>query len=56
MKNSILKSLINYIKYYRAVSENDVIRFKCLLKIMIFKSDIYAATAFLYFCYNKYIC
>ena len=55
MKNSILKSLINYIKYHRIISENDVIKFKCLLKIMIFKSDISTASAFLHFYYNKYM-
>ena len=55
MKNSILKSLINYIKYYRIISENDVIKFKCLLKIMIFKSDIFTASALLHFYYNKYM-
>ena len=56
MKSSILKSLINYIKHYRAINENDIIKFKRLLKIMIFKSDVYAASAFLCFYYNKYVC
>ena len=56
MKSSILKSLINYIKHYRVINENNAIRFKCLLKIIIFKSDIYITSAFLYFCYNKHIC
>ena len=55
MKSSILKSLIDYIKYHRVVNESDVIRFKCLSKIIIFKSDIYIANAFLYFCYDEYI-
>ena len=27
--SSIFKNLINYIKYYRVISENDVIKFKC---------------------------
>ena len=36
MKNSILKSLINYIKYYRAISESNVIKFKSLSKIIMF--------------------
>ena len=56
MKNSILKSLINYIKHYRAINENDVIKFICLLKIMIFKSDIFVMSAFLNFCYDEHIC
>ena len=56
IKNSILKSLINYIKHYRETSESDVIKLKCLSKIMIFKSDVYVASAFLYFCYDKYVC
>ena len=56
MKSSILKNLIDYIKHYRAASENDVIRFKCLSKIMIFKSGVYTASAFLYFYYDKYVC
>ena len=56
MKSSILKSLINYIKYYRVISESDVIKFKCLSKIMIFKSDIFAISAFLNFYYNEHIC
>ena len=43
-------------KYYRAISENDVIKFKCLLKIIMFKSDIFAISAFLNFCYNEYMC
>ena len=56
IKSSILKNLINYIKYYRAISENNVIKFKCLSKIMIFKSDILIISAFLSFYYNKHIC
>ena len=55
MKNSILKNLIDYIKPYRAVSENDVIKLKCLSKIIMFKSDIYATSVFLYFYYDKHI-
>ena len=56
MKSSILKSLIDYIRHHRVISENDVIRFKCLLKIMIFKSDIFIINAFLDFCYNEHMC
>ena len=56
MKSSILKNLINYIKHYRAINENNVIKFKCLSKIMIFKSDISIMSAFLDFYYNKHIC
>ena len=56
MKNSILKNLINYIKYHRAINENNVIKFKCLLKIMMFKNDIFIINAFLNFYYNKYMC
>ena len=56
MKSSILKNLINYIKYYRAISENDIIKFKCLSKIIIFKTDIFITSAFLNFYYNKYMC
>ena len=55
IKNSILKSLINYMKYHRATNENYVIKLKCLLKIMIFKDDISIISAFLNFCYNEYI-
>ena len=55
IKNSILKSLINYIKYYRAISENDVIKFECLSKIIMFKNDIFIINAFLNFYYNEYI-
>ena len=55
IKNSILKSLIDYIKHYRVINESDVIKLKCLLKIIIFKSDIYITSAFLYSYYNKYI-
>ena len=55
IKSLILKSLINYIKYYRAINKSDVVKFKCLLKIIIFKSDIYIASAFLYFYYDKHI-
>ena len=56
IKNSILKSLIDHIKHYRAISENDVIKFKCLSKIMIFKNDIFIISVFLSFYYNKHIC
>ena len=55
IKSSILKNLINYIKYHRATSENDVIKFKCLSKIMIFKSDIFIISAFLGFYYDEHI-
>ena len=51
-----MKILINYIKHYRATSKNDVIKFKCLSKIIMFKSDIFIINAFLNFYYNKYIC
>ena len=56
MKSSILKNLINYIKHYRAINENDIIKFKCLSKIMIFKNDIFIISAFLNSYYNKYMC
>ena len=56
MKSSILKSLIDHIKHYRAISENNVIKFKCLSKIMMFKNDIFITSAFLNSCYNEYIC
>ena len=56
MKSSILENLINYIKYYRVINENDVIKFECLLKIIMFKNDIFIINAFLGFCYNKYMC
>ena len=55
MKSSILKNLIDYIRYYRAVSENDVIKFKCLSKIMMFKNDIFIISAFLNFYYDEHI-
>ena len=55
IKSSILKSLINYIKHYRAINENDVIKFKCLSKIIIFKNDIFITNVFLNFYYDKYI-
>ena len=55
MKNSILKSLINYIKHYRAISESDVIKLKCLLKIIMFKNNIFIMSAFSSFYYNEYI-
>ena len=55
IKDSILKNSINYIKYHRAINENDVIKLEYLLKIMIFKSDIHIASAFLCFYYNKHI-
>ena len=56
IKNSILKSLINYIKYHRVINESDVIKFKCFSKIMMFKNDIFITKAFLNFYYNKHIC
>ena len=56
MKSSILKNLINYIRYYRAISENDIIRFKCSSKIIMFKDDIFITSAFLDFYYDEYIC
>ena len=56
MKSSILKNLINYIKYYRAINENDVIKVKYLSKIMMFKNDLFITSAFLDFYYDKYIC
>ena len=46
MKNSILKSLIDYIKYYHVINKNDVIKLKCLLKIIMFKNDIFITKAF----------
>ena len=55
IKNSILKSLIDYIKYYRVTSENNVIKLECLSKIMIFKSDIFIISAFLGFYYDEHI-
>ena len=56
MKSSILKNLINYIKYYRVINENDIIKFKYLSKIIMFKNDIFIINAFLNFCYDEYIC
>ena len=56
MKNSILKNLINYIKHYRVISENNIIKFKCLSKIIMFKNDIFITSAFLNFYYNEHIC
>ena len=56
MKNLILKNLIDYIKHHRVISENDIIKFKCLSKIMMFKSDIFIISAFLNFYYNEHIC
>ena len=56
MKSSILKSLIDYIKHYRAINENNVIRFKCSSKIIMFKNDIFIMSAFLDFYYNEYMC
>ena len=47
MKNSILRNLINYIKHYHVINENDVIKLKCLSKIIIFKNDVYITSAFL---------
>ena len=56
MKSSILKNLINYIRYHRVISENDVIKLKCLLKIIMFKNDIFIMSAFLNFYYDEHIC
>ena len=56
MKSSILKSLINYIIHHRAANENDVIKFKCSSKIIIFKNDIFIINAFLGFYYNEHMC
>ena len=56
IKNSILKNLINYIKYHRVVNKSDVIKLEYLSKIMIFKSDISIMSAFLSFYYDKYVC
>ena len=56
MKNSILKSLIDYIKYYRVINENDIIKFKYLSKIIMFKSDIFIISAFLNFYYDEHMC
>ena len=55
IKSSILKSLIYYIKHYRAINKSDVIIFKCLSKIIMFKNDIFIISAFLNFYYDKYI-
>ena len=55
MKNSILKSSINYIRHHRAISESDVIRFEYLSKIIMFKNDIFITSAFLSFYYDKHI-
>ena len=55
IKSSILKSLINYIKHHRAISESDVIKFEYSLKIIMFKSDIFIINAFLNFCYDEHI-
>ena len=43
-------------KHYRAINESDVIKFKCLSKIMMFKNDISIMSAFLNFCYNEHMC
>ena len=56
IKSSILKSLIDYIKHYRAISENNIIKFKCSSKIIMFKSDIFIISAFLNFYYDKHMC
>ena len=56
MKSLILKSLIDYIKHYRVISENNVIKFECSLKIIMFKNDILIISAFLGFYYDEYIC
>ena len=56
MKSSILKSLIDHIKHYRVINENDVIKFKCLSKIMMFKNDIFITSAFLNSYYDEHMC
>ena len=56
IKNSILKNLIDYIKYHRVINENDVIKFKCSSKIIMFKNDIFIINAFLNSYYDKHIC
>ena len=56
MKNSILKSLIDYMKHHHVINENDIIKFKCLSKIMMFKGDISITSAFLNSYYNEHIC
>ena len=56
IKSSNLKSLIDYINYYRVINENDVIKLKYLSKIIIFKSDIFIINVFLNFYYNEHIC
>ena len=56
IKNLILKNLINYIKHYRAINENNIIKFKCSSKIMMFKNNIFITNAFLNSYYNKHIC
>ena len=53
IKSSILKNSINYIKYHRVTSENDVIKFKYLSKTIMFENDVYIISAFLYFYYDK---
>ena len=55
IKSSILKNSINYIRYHRAISENDVIKFKCLSRIIMFKNDIFITNAFLNFYYDEHI-
>ena len=56
IKSSILKNLIDYIKYYRVINENDVIKLKYLSKITIFKNDIFITSAFLNFYYDEHMC
>ena len=41
IKDSILKKLIDYIKHYHVISENNVKKLKCSSKIIIFKNDIF---------------
>ena len=55
MKNSILKSLIDHIKHYRAINENDIIRFEYSSKIIMFKNDIFITSAFLNFYYDEHM-
>ena len=55
MKNSILKSSIDHIKHYRAINENDIIRFEYSSKIIMFKNDIFITSAFLNFYYDEHM-
>ena len=55
IKSSILKNSIDYIKYYRVINENDVIKLKYLSRIIMFKNDNFITSAFLNFYYNEHI-